>query len=250
MQCRRRKISGVSPRFFSSVTQVPGRIATRESRVTMIAPRILIVEDDEFTGSLMTSALANEGFETLAAPSALAAKAALRSFDPDAVVVDIDLGEGPNGIEFVQLVRRSRPDIAIILLSKYGDTASAGATDARIPDGVAYLRKSLLQSTEGLVAAIRETMRGHTAALRHDKQHSGALERLTKSQKVILQMMAQGLSNKEIAARRGVSLSSVEQLVNGIYKAFNLSLDDRVVPRVEAIRIYVAESGLPKRPTP
>lgn len=216
----------------------------------MIAPRILIVEDDEFTGSLMTSALNTAGFEAQAAPTALAAKSALRTFDPDAVIVDIDLGEGPNGIEFVQMVKRSRPDIAIILLSKYGDTVSAGAKDARIPEGVAYLRKSLLQSTEGLVAAIRETMRGHTENLRHDRQQGGALERLTKSQRVILQMMAQGLSNKEIAAVRGVSLSSVEQLVNGIFKAFDLTQDDRVVPRVEAIRMYVAENGLPKRPTP
>lgn len=213
----------------------------------MIKPRILVVEDDEFTGSLITSALANEGFETQLATSALSAKDALRTFDPDAVLVDIDLGEGPNGIEFVQLVHKSRPEIAPILLSKHGDTVSAGAKDARIPEGVAYLRKSVIQSTQGLVEAIRQTMRGRTENLRHDKQQQGALDALTKSQREILQMMAQGLSNKEIAAQRGVSISSVEQLVTGVFKAFNLTHDDKVVPRVEAIRIYARESGLPKR---
>jgi DNA-binding NarL/FixJ family response regulator len=216
--------------------------------VTVIKPRILVVEDDEFTGSLITSALAHEGFETMLASSALAAKDALKDFDPDAVLVDIDLGEGPNGIEFVQFVHKSRPDIAQILLSKFGDTVSAGARDARIPDGVAYLRKSVIQSTEGLVDAIREAMRGRTKALRHDKTDGGLLKTLTKSQREILQMMAQGLSNKEIALQRKVSLSSVEQLVAGVFRAFNLTKDDKVVPRVEAIRIFVAESGLPKRP--
>lgn len=214
----------------------------------MIQPRILIVEDDEFTGSLISSALTHEGFITSRATSALSAKNELKNFDPDAVLVDIDLGDGPNGIEFIQFVHKSRPEIALILLSQFGDTLSAGVRDTRIPDGVAYLRKSVIQSTQGLVEAIRETMRGHTAHLRHDRTDLGLLDKLTKSQREILQMMAQGLSNKEIASRRNVSVSSVEQLVTGIFKAFHLSHEAKVVPRVEAIRIFVAESGLPKRP--
>ena len=213
----------------------------------MIKPRILIVEDDEFTGSLISSALTNEGYETQVASSALDAKASLKTFDPDAVLVDIDLGSGPNGIEFIQFVHKSRPEIAPILLSQFGDTVSAGAKDARIPDGVAYLRKSVIQSTEALAEAIREAMRGRTKDLRHDKRDKGLLSNLTKSQYEILQMMAMGLSNKEIAARRNVSLSSVEQLVSGVFKAFNISQDERFVPRVEAIRIFIDESGLPRR---
>ena len=213
----------------------------------MIKPRILIVEDDEFTGSLISSALSSEGYETQLSTSALDAKAALKTFDPDAVLVDIDLGSGPNGIEFIQFVHKSRPEIAPILLSQYGDTVSAGAKDARIPEGVAYLRKSVIQSTQDLADAIRESMRGRTKDLRHDKRDKGMLSNLTKSQYEILQMMAQGLSNKEIAARRNVSLSSVEQLVSGVFKAFNISQDDKYVPRVEAIRIFVEASGLPRR---
>lgn len=213
----------------------------------MFQRRILVVEDDEFTGSMITSALSSEGFVAQLATSAIAAKKALSTFDPDAVLVDIDLGDGPNGIEFVQYVHKARPEIAPILLSKHGDTVGAGVKDARIPEGVAYLRKSVIQSTQGLVDAIVETMRGRTAGLRHDRVHTGALNVLTKSQREILQMMAQGLSNKEIAKRRDVSVSSVEQLVTGIFKAFNLTSDDSVVPRVEAIRIFVAENGLPRR---
>lgn len=213
----------------------------------MFQRRILVVEDDEFTGSLITSALAHEGFVTRLASSALLAKTELDKFDPDAVLVDIDLGEGPNGIEFVQLVHKSRPDITPILLSKHGDTVSAGLKDARIPEGVAYLRKSVVQSTQGLVEAIHDAMRGRTSSIRHDKT-TGSLSVLTKSQREILQMMAQGLTNKEIASRRRVSLSSVEQLVSGIFKAFDLTSNDQIVPRVEAIRIYVNESGLPLRP--
>jgi DNA-binding NarL/FixJ family response regulator len=209
--------------------------------------KILIVEDDEFIGSLIVGALKNEGFESVLAASSLIAKRAVRDFDPDLVVVDIDLGEGPTGIDFVQMLRRSRPDIAGILLSKHADAESAGLASGHIPDGVAYLRKSLVHDTQTLVEAIEDTLRGHVSLVRHDKQEKGLLNTLTKSQRSILHLMALGLSNKEIAARKDVSVSNVEQRVSEIFKAFDINQSGSFVPRVEAVRRYIAESGLPER---
>ena len=210
--------------------------------------RILIVEDDAFMGSLMAGALRNEGFTTKLADSAVAAKRQLSGFDPDVALVDIDLGDGPNGIEFVQLVRKTRPEVAAILLSKHADSASAGLRTTTIPDGVAYLRKSLVHDTSALVAAINEATRGHSKHLRQDLSDKGALDLLTKTQREILHLMSLGYSNKAIAQRRDVSLSSVEQRVSEIFKAFGITNDDAVVPRVEAIRRYIAVSGVPERP--
>ena len=70
----------------------------RQVLMTQFQRRILIVEDDAFMGSLMAGALNNEGFDAKLALSAVAAKRQLKTFDPDVVLVDIDLGEGPNGI--------------------------------------------------------------------------------------------------------------------------------------------------------
>lgn len=209
--------------------------------------RILIVEDDAFMGSLMAGALTNEGFDTKLANTAVAAKRQLNSFDPDVVLVDIDLGEGPNGIDFIQVVRKTRPEIASILLSKHADSASAGLKGVHIPEGVAYLRKSLVHDTATLVASINEAAKGHAAQLRQDKQSKGSLDLLTKGQREILHMMALGLSNKEIAKQRDVSLSNVEQRVSEIFKAFGITQNEAVVPRVEAIRRYIAVSGVPER---
>jgi DNA-binding NarL/FixJ family response regulator len=209
--------------------------------------KILIVEDDEFIGSLIVGALKHEGFESVLAASSLIAKRSVKDFDPDLVVVDIDLGEGPSGIDFIQMLRRSRPDIAGILLSKHADAESAGVASAHIPDGVAYLRKSRVHDTKALVEAIEETLRGHSSLVRHDQQKTGVLNTLTKSQRSILHLMALGLSNKEIAARKDVSVSNVEQRVSEIFKAFDISQSGSFVPRVEAVRRYIAESGLPER---
>ena len=210
--------------------------------------RILIVEDDAFIGSLMAGALANEGFVAQLAVTAIEAKRQLPRFDPDVVLVDIDLGEGPNGIDFIRVVRQSRPEIAAILLSKHADSASAGLRGYHIPDGVAYLRKSLVHDTEALVSAIDEATKGRAEQLRHDKQSKGSLDLLTKGQREILHLMALGLSNRAIAEERHVSLSNVEQRVSDIFKAFGLSHEDGTVPRVEAIRRYIAISGVPERP--
>lgn len=209
--------------------------------------RILIVEDDTFIGSLIAGALRFEGFESLLVSSSIDAKKALKTFDPDVVIVDIDLGEGPSGVDFVQMLGISRPDIAAILLSKHPDAESAGFSSASIPDNVAYLRKSLVHDTSALLAAIESTVRGLGSAVRQDKEPRGDVGSLTKSQRSILHLMAQGYSNRQIADQKNVSLSNVEQRVSEIFKAFHISQEGDVVPRVEAIRRYIAESGLPER---
>lgn len=209
--------------------------------------RVLIVEDDEFIGSLMTGALKNEGFESVLAASSLEAKRIVKKFDPDIVLVDIDLGEGPSGIDFIQMLNKSRPDIAGILLSKHPDSESAGISSDHIPDGVSYLRKSLVTDTKALVQAIEQTIKGSGSAVRQDRQAKGSLDSLTKAQRSILHLMALGLSNKAIAEAKSVSVSNVEQRIGEIFKAFGINQEGSVVPRVEAIRRYIAESGLPER---
>ena len=213
----------------------------------MFDRRVLIVEDDAFTGSLMVGALANAGFQTMLATNALDAKKTVATFDPDLMLIDIDLGKGPNGVDLVRVLKKSNPDIALILLSSFADTASAGAQKATIPEGVSYLRKSLVHTTEGLVDAINEALRGQSRPVRQDLLSQSDLDKLTDIQRAILRMMALGLSNPEIASQRQTSLSAVEQHIAKIFKALGIPGSDQIVPRVEAIRIYVSESGLPKR---
>lgn len=209
--------------------------------------RVLIVEDDVFMGSLMVEALANHGFDTAMAESAVQAKRRVETFDPDAVLVDINLGDGPNGIDFVRMLMKTRPEIAPILLSKHADSESAGIAGNEIPHGVAYLRKSLMHDTKALVKAINSALDDAAPALRQDKESKDALDLLTKAQREILHLMALGLSNKEVARQRGVSVSNIEQRSSEIYRALGILQDDAVMPRVQAIRRYIAVAGLPER---
>jgi DNA-binding NarL/FixJ family response regulator len=211
--------------------------------------RILIVEDDPFMGSLMAGALAHEGLDTRLANSAALAKRMLADFDPDAVLVDIDLGDGPSGIDFVRMAHRTRPDVAAILLSKHPDQESAGVVGTEIPDGVAYLRKSLIHDTAALVAAIDEVLRGAASRWRQDRASKGSLDGLTRTQREILHLMSLSLSNSEIAKKREVSVSNIEQRVSEIFRALGIRGDGATVPRVEAVRRYIAAGGRVE-PTP
>lgn len=208
--------------------------------------RILVVEDDAFTGSLMTSALDSAGFATARASNAVEAKKLITDFDPDAVLVDIDLGDGPNGVDFVHMLRKAHPAVAPILLSKHPNAVSAGVKGS-IPDGVAYLRKSLVHTADGLVGAINEALHGRASRLRQDQSAEAAETALTPSQREVLRMMAQGLSNTEIARRRNTSTSAVEQRISEVFRAYGLTASPNMVPRVEAVRRYIAENGMPER---
>jgi len=211
------------------------------------ARRILLVEDDRLLCSSLSDALKGHGFDPRCAYSAAEAKKQLKAFDPDVVVCDIDLGSGPTGIDFISVVRRQRPEVVPILLSKHPDSISAGYDTTDIPDGVAYLRKSLVHDATALVAAIDEAAREHHTPLRHDKTPASVLDTLTKTQRDVLRLMAMGLSNQEISKRRGVSVSAVEQRVTEINRQLGIVTDGTTVPRVLAIREYITVAGIPKR---
>lgn len=79
--------------------------------------KLLIVEDDNILLAMMAHALAAEGFNVLAAASD--AQSAMKHFDkarPDVVILDIDLGAGPSGIDLANKMRQISGRIAIVFV--------------------------------------------------------------------------------------------------------------------------------------
>jgi DNA-binding NarL/FixJ family response regulator len=206
--------------------------------------RVLVVEDDPFVGSLLAEALRGQGFEVQLVDSALKAKKILKNFDPDAALLDIGLGTGPSGIDLAQYLRLKHPQVAPILLTRQ----SVGADAASIPEGVGFLRKSLISDTAYLVSALEDALRDRGNPVRHDAIIEPALRALTKNQREVLHLLALGYSNAEIAKKRGITVSGAEQNVTAIFKAFGLDRNNAVDRRVEVVRRYIAAVGIPDRP--
>ncbi|WP_375143748.1 ActR/PrrA/RegA family redox response regulator transcription factor [Acuticoccus sp. MNP-M23] len=100
--------------------------------------RLLIVDDDAAFGQRLARAMEKRGFETEVADSAASAAAEVDRNPPDFAVVDMRLGDG-NGIEVVERLRKRKPEARAIILTGYGNIATA-VTAVKI-GAVDYLAK-------------------------------------------------------------------------------------------------------------
>lgn len=94
--------------------------------------RILLVEDDYLNNLALHGYLQDAGFSVKSAFSGLGALAAITRAAPHALVSDLNLGPGPNGVEVARFARSVRPDTQIVLISSQlaryralGDVAGA-----------------------------------------------------------------------------------------------------------------------------
>lgn len=201
------------------------------------ARRVLVVEDEPLIRSLVTSVLANAGFEARGADTAELAIAALRDFDPDALVVDLDLGDGPGGEEVLAYAERATPWVALLVLTNASSPAVVGIDRSRIPDRAAYLHKRSLRDA-GILLETLEGVLGDRPPRRDDATAKDLLSELSRDQLEVLRLVASGLSNAEIGARRGTSPHGVEQIVQRLILRLGVTRGSTMNPRVQLARLY------------
>lgn len=201
--------------------------------------RLLLVEDEQLTQSLISNLLSQRGFEVEACGNASEAATLARTFDPDVMVVDISLGEGPSGIDLIHAMRNAYPHLAFVVLSNF----AALPTSIRDLKEIAYLRKRDVADPQMLVNAVEQVLRDVDASSTFPIAQSTALSSLTKQQLDVLALVAAGLSNQEIAQRRGTTIQSTEQLIGRIYKALGLKRDRARSLRVQATSVYSSIMG-------
>lgn len=209
--------------------------------------RALVVDDENFTAALVRDTLVAAGFEVCLAHTPAEASSAFADFDPDVAVIDISLGRGVTGIDLVYLAAESYPATALLLLSRYPDLRTAGVNPNDLPPSCGFLSKSEVVQSSDLLDAVESVLRDASPRPRPSQASAGPLASLTRTQLEVLQLVAQGFTNSEIARRRCCSGSAVEKILTTIYQRLDIAADGRIHPRSEAIRIYVAAAVLPDR---
>jgi DNA-binding NarL/FixJ family response regulator len=202
--------------------------------------KVLLVEDDSFTLTTLQGALTQEGFEVTAASKVSGAIESFQNSEPDALVADLDLGAGPTGIDLALLLRKIKPDLGIVVLTSFQDPRLHRQA-SQLPAGTQYLVKQSLIRTSDLGLAINQAVKS-AKTMDPLAQLPQAMD-LTDVQIETMRMVAEGLTNSEIAKRRFVSDKAVEKTLKAIADSLKLPNDPNHNQRVSIARAYFKLTG-------
>ncbi len=193
--------------------------------------RVLIVDDHEVVREGLRALLRRRSEMTIVgeADSVASAIAEARNTEPDVVVMDVRLPDG-SGVEACREIRAYRPDTKVLMLTSYADddavfsSIMAGATG--------YLLKQTRTNT--LIDAIERATRGESLldpsvtqrVLERVRSAGGRkddeLALLSEQEEKILDLIAEGKTNKEIAQEIFLSDKTVKNYVSSILGKLNI----------------------------
>ena len=165
-----------------------------------------------------------------------------KALQPDVILMDLVMPDG-DGIEALAEIKRSIPNVKIIVLTTFGDELRAKAAMEAGADG--YLLKdacgeALLQAIHGVQQGempIHPRVAPHLIRDHTQFQGTGGIGQLTEREKEVLRLVAQGLSNKAIAEALNLSSGTVKVHISNILGKLGVS------SRTEAC-VLALQSGL------
>jgi two-component system nitrogen regulation response regulator NtrX len=126
-----------------------------------MSPRILLVDDETNIRKMVGALLESEGFETAEAANGNAALAAVEREAPDAVLLDLMMPGGPDGLATLEQLKRRLPDVPVVMMS--GKASLTDAVRATKLGAFQFLEKPL--TPEGVVTTLRAALElGRTLA--------------------------------------------------------------------------------------
>ena len=193
--------------------------------------RVMIVDDHEVVREGLRALLRRRSNLDVVgeADSVASAIAEAKRTEPDVVVMDVRLPDG-SGVEACREIRAQRPETKVIMLTSYADDDAVFASIMAGATG--YLLKQT--RTQALTDAIERAMRGEslldpavtqrvlervrTAGTAKDDE----LSLLSEQERKILDIIAEGKTNKEIAKDVYLSDKTVKNYVSSILSKLNL----------------------------
>jgi len=206
--------------------------------------RVMVVEDNAFARATVTGALeggADDIHVVCDTASAVEALDRGRRLAPHAALLDLDLGEGPSGVDLARALRRELPGIGIVILTSYDDPRLSGHAFDRVPEGTVYLLKREIGHVDQVRAALRDSVRA-AAEVRPGAEvpmEPDSAVALTDEQIAVMRLVAEGASNAEIARQRHVSATSVERMIARIARELRLENDATQNRRVLIARAWL-----------
>ena len=211
--------------------------------------RVVVADDALLTREGIVHLLREAGIDVVAeAEDADQLLAHVRRARPDAAVVDIRMPptHTDEGLVAAQRIRAEHSDVAVLLLSQYVDPQYAMRLLEEHPERVGYLLKDRVFDVAVLVDALRRLGDGETVVdptivslLFGRRRRTDPLGKLTEREREVLALLAEGLSNKAVAARLFITEATVEAHVKSIFLKLGLPVDPDAHRRVLAVLSYL-----------
>jgi DNA-binding NarL/FixJ family response regulator len=195
--------------------------------------RLLVVDDHEVVRQGLVALLdRRDGFQVVAEAGTVAeALEQARRHEPEIVIMDVRLPDG-SGIEACREIRAEMPTTKVVMLTSYPDEEAV--LSAIVAGASGYLLKQV--RARDLVAALEAVGRGESLLdpavtekvlkrirrIASGSQETDELSQLTGQERKILLLVAEGKTNKEIAAEIFLSDKTVKNYVSSILAKLNL----------------------------
>ena len=200
--------------------------------------RVLVAEDEEFTLNLLREVLEGAKFQVEAVTKVSDAIARIESFDPHAVITDLNFGvTGPSGADLLQYIEKEHPWIGKVVLTSHASPSLAIPNGVELPAGVTYLVKSELGSISDLVTAVESSISNLSYEFVKPVVENDRIL-ISANQGEILLLLAEGYTNSAIAKKRGTSVRAAETLVQRTFASLGIKNDEDFNPRVLAVRMW------------
>nr|WP_231379421.1 response regulator transcription factor [Candidatus Solirubrobacter pratensis] len=211
--------------------------------------RIVIGEDQALLREGIVRLLEDAGFEVVAEASD--ARELVRQVGeqrPDVAIVDVQMppDNTDDGLRAALAIRAAQPGVGVLVLSQFTEERYAIDLIGESAEGVGYLLKDRVTDFAGFADAVRRVAAGGSvldpavvSSLLGRKRRDDPLDDLTPREREVLELMAEGRSNKGIAQALFVSAPAIEKHITAILAKLGISAESADHRRVLAVLAFL-----------
>jgi DNA-binding NarL/FixJ family response regulator len=214
-----------------------------------VSLRIVIGEDQALLRQGIVRLLEDAGFEVVAeASDAPDLVRKVGAHKPDVAIVDVQMppDQTDDGLRAALAIRSAHPDVGILVLSQFTEERYAVDLIGDDAAGVGYLLKDRVADFDGFADAVRRVAAGGTvldpsvvSTMLGRKRRDDPLDDLTPREREVLELMAEGRSNKGIAEAMVVTPAAVEKHVTAILAKLGVAAEPLDHRRVLAVLAFL-----------
>jgi DNA-binding NarL/FixJ family response regulator len=211
--------------------------------------RVVIADDSRLLREGIASFVRGEGIDVVAeASTADELLEAVDLHEPDVAIVDIRMPptQTDEGIQAAHEIRRRHPGIGVVLLSHHVEVGVATQVLAEEPRRLGYLLKDRVTDPADFAGSLRRVAGGGTAldpqivsGLLANPAENGPLASLSPREREVLELVAEGRSNRAIGERLAITQSAVQKHVSTIFNKLGLPAGEDDDRRILAVLAYL-----------